>query len=418
MAPESDAILASGGDTYVGVWIEVPESEPATGRAPMDLALVVDTSGSMEGVKIDHARAAARALAASLPDGDIVSVLSFSDAARVVAQPARLGPETRPRLLSLISELHADGGTNMAAGLSLGQTHLALAPATHPVRRLVLISDGQANVGPSSPAALGALAEQGLAYGAQVTSMGVGNDYDENTLNAIAVRTNGRLYHLPENQEMASVLRREVDLLGGTVASDAAVVLAPGDGVQILGSDDANLSAPGAGGTLVLPIGTLFRGQRREALVRVHVAPGAAGGARGLLTASLHYRAGNAGHVQEVAARAESVGDASIVRARGNGRAQAISAVYEANRLKIKAAQELTHGDAKAAEKGMARAADVLVQQAAATSDASAKRRLQQEAEQTRKQQVTVQAAAAAPPPVQRSRALEINAPAASPYGR
>jgi Ca-activated chloride channel family protein len=417
-SPESDAVLATGGDTYVAVWIDVPSSEPAAARVPLDLALVVDTSGSMEGTKIEHARAAARALAASLPDGDIVSVLSFSDAAKVVAPPERLGPESRPRFLSIISELHADGSTNMAAGLALGNAQLAEAPMSHPVRRLVLISDGMANVGPSSPAALGAIAERGLAHGAQVTSMGVGNDYDENTLNAIAVRTNGRLYHLPENQEMASVLRREIDLLGGTVASDAVVVLAPGDGVRILGGDEANLSTPGPTGTLVLPVGTLFRGQHREALVRVHVDPGAAG-PRGLLKASLHYRtAGEGGHVQEVQARAESVGDAALVRARANGRAQAIAAVYEANRQKIQAAARLSRGDAHAAEQQLGKVADMLVQQAAATADASTKKRLEKEAADTRRQQVKTKAAESAPVMIMRSQALEINAPAAAPAGR
>ena len=272
-SPESAAILATGADTYVGIWIDVPANEPARARAPLDLALVVDTSGSMQGRKIENARAAARTLASSLPDGDVVSVSSFADAAKLVARPEALLPETRARFSSLISELHADGSTNMAAGLLLGHAQLSLAPPTHPVRRLVLISDGQANVGPSSPAALGAIAEQGLAVGAQVTSMGVGNDYDENTLNAIAVRTNGRLYHLPEDQEMASVLRRELELLSGTLASEAVIVVTPAAGVEILGGDDANLVRRGPEGTLQLPIGTLFRGQRREALVRVRVSP-------------------------------------------------------------------------------------------------------------------------------------------------
>jgi Ca-activated chloride channel family protein len=276
-----------------------------------------------------------------------------------------------------------------------------------------------ANVGPSSPAALGALAERGLAYGAQITSIGVGNDYDENTLNAIAVRTNGRLYHLPENQEMASILRREIDLLSGTVASDAAIVVTPAEGVEILGADESNLSSRGEGGTLVLPIGALFKGQRREALVRLRVAPGASTGERGLLTVRLHYRdTRSAGYVQEVVARVEPVRDAGLVAARANARAHAIAAVYEANRLKVQAAQQLSRGDAGNAEQQLGRAADVLLQVAGSTKDAAAKKRLEQEAAVARSQQTSAKAAAAAPPPVQRERALEINAPAASPAGR
>jgi Ca-activated chloride channel family protein len=354
-----------------------------------------------------------------MPDGDIVSVLSFADAARVVAQPARLDPETRPRFLSAITELSADGSTNMAAGLVLGHQQLLRAPATHPVRRMVLISDGQANIGASSPEELGAIAGEGLAYGVQVTSMGVGNDYDERTLNAIAVQTNGRLYHLPENQEMASVLRHEIDLLRGTLASQAAVVVTPGDGVQILGGDEANLSQPGPGGTLVLPIGTMFRGQRREALVRLRVAPGARAGARTLVTASLHYRdVANEGHVQEAVARADAVADAGLVQSRANGRAHAIAAVYEANRAKIQAAQALSRGDVQAAQTRLDSAAASLQVASSVRQDAATQQRLDQEMVVTRQQQARAKAAAAAPPPVQRSEALELNAPAAAPAGR
>jgi Ca-activated chloride channel homolog len=418
-SPESEAILQTGGDTYVGVWIDVPANEPSRARAPLDLALVVDTSGSMKGNKIENARTAARALAASLPDGDVVSVSSFADSAKLVASPEALGPETRPRFLSLISELHANGSTNMAAGIALGHAQLARAPATHPVRRLVLISDGQANVGPSSPASLGAIAEQGLAFGAQVTSMGVGNDYDESTLNAIAVRTNGRLYHLPENQEMASVLKRELELLSSTLASDAVVVVAPAPGVQILSGDEANLSRRAPDGTLHLPIGTLFKGQKREAIVRVRVSPGASAAPRELVSVRLHYRAAeNAGKVQEVVARAVTTPDPSVVRARANGRVHAIAAVYEANRLKIQAAQRLSRGDAQGAEVELGRAQEAIQRGLTTASDPATRRRLETESEQTRRQQTRTKAAASAPAAVQRSEALEMNAPAAAPAGR
>lgn len=158
---------------------------------------------------------------------------------------------------------------------------------------------------------------------------------------------------------------------------------------------------------------------KREALVRLRVAPGASIGTRGLVTARLHYRgAGDAARVEEVVASAEPVNDAALVHARANGRAQAMAAVYQSNREKIQAAQELTRGDAHAASQRLGRAAAVLVQAAASAQDAPTKQRLAQEADETRRQQATTKAAAAAPPMVQRSQALELNAPAASPYGR
>src|SRR4029079_9043242 len=118
-----------------------------------------------------------------------------------------------------------------------GERAVFAAPTTHPVKRIVVISDGQANVGPSSPDVLGALAARGAEHGIQVTSIGVGLDYDENTLNALAVRSSGRLYHLAEPREMASILDREIKLLDSTMATDAFVEIVPAPGVQVLGAD-------------------------------------------------------------------------------------------------------------------------------------------------------------------------------------
>ena len=69
----------------------------------------------------------------------------------------------------------------MFDGLTMGESQVAQAPATHSVRRVVVIPDGIANVGPSSPETLGAIAQRGLKFQAQATSLGVGNDYDERT---------------------------------------------------------------------------------------------------------------------------------------------------------------------------------------------------------------------------------------------
>jgi Mg-chelatase subunit ChlD len=218
---EGEMLMSNTRDTVLGVWVDVPEVRPEV-RPPMEVALVVDTSGSMAGAKIENARAAASTLVRNLKDGDIVALDAFSDNARTVVPPTRLNAESRQQILRAISGLTPAGSTNMFEGLTLAEGQVAAAPPSHAIRRVVVISDGIANVGPSSPETLGAIAERGLRFRAQVTSLGVGNDYDERTLNALSVKSSGRLYHLTEPKEMATILKGELDLLDATLASDSS----------------------------------------------------------------------------------------------------------------------------------------------------------------------------------------------------
>src|SRR5262249_28319413 len=145
---------------------------------------------------------------------------------------------------------------------------------------------------PSSPQMLGALAERGLKHRAQVTSLGVGIDYDEHTLNALSVRTSGRLYHLSDPREMKGTLAHEMELLGSTVASDAVVEIVPAPGVALIGADGIRADW-GESGALRIPLGALYGGQHREALVRVRVSPAAferAGGSASKPLASVRLR--------------------------------------------------------------------------------------------------------------------------------
>ncbi|MEO8875856.1 MAG: VWA domain-containing protein, partial [Polyangiaceae bacterium] len=267
---ESDALLVGDAETTLGVWVDAPEAAPSREHVPVDLALVIDTSGSMEGAKIDNARLAAKTLVEALKDGDIVSIDRFDDDAKPVAPPTVITKESRQTIERKIDALATGGSTNLFDGLALGEAHVARAPETHAVRRVVVISDGQANIGPSSPAELGQLAERGVRFHAQVTSLGVGNDYSEQTLNALAVRSSGRLYHIDDPKEMAGMLRHELDLLQSTVASDAFVEVVPAPGVQLISADGIR-GDMSSDGSMKIPLGTLFGGQHREALVRLRV---------------------------------------------------------------------------------------------------------------------------------------------------
>src|SRR5262249_24837670 len=121
---ESPYVLASSdGSALLGVVIE-PRSEPQT-RSRVPLALVLDKSGSMSGEKIEHARAASRAIVDALADGDEVSLTQFSNGAELLVPRVRVDAATRTQLRDAIARVDATGGTALYDGLRTGLDALA-----------------------------------------------------------------------------------------------------------------------------------------------------------------------------------------------------------------------------------------------------------------------------------------------------
>lgn len=417
----SDFVLSGTHDSFMGVWVDVPALAKKA-HTPMAVALVIDTSGSMAGPKIEHARQAARSLVESLSDGDIVAVDTFSDDARERIPATRLDRASRARIVASLGDLGASGGTNLFEGLRLGETTVVSAPATHPVRRIVVISDGIATVGATSPELLGALAARGADRGVQVTSIGVGLDYDENTLNTLAVRSSGRLYHLAEPREMAQILDREVKLLDSTMAVDAFVEIVPAPGVQILGVDN-NRSDWQGGGALRVPLGTMFGGQHREMLVRVRVTAEGEG-SRPLASVRLHFRDpadGNLPRVQEVIARNDVTSDPTLVERHANTRARAIAAVQEAAQVAITAAQAVNADRFDEADRQLAAAEQKMRDTAKVMKDKKEQERVLASAERISSARKSTAKAAAAPPAARpaakRAGALDANSAGMSAAG-
>jgi Ca-activated chloride channel homolog len=413
-AGESDYVLAGTSDTMLGVWVDVPVNLQRA-HAPADVALVIDTSGSMAGPKIDNARAAARDLVEKLSDGDIVSLQIFSDSVEERVAPTVLGPSTRPSVLRAIAGLEPSGGTNMFDGLRAAEGRVLASPPTHPVRRVVMISDGMANVGPSSPEMLGEVAARGAQQGVQVTAIGVGLDYDEHTLDALAMRSSGRLYHVDDPREMPSMIDREVGLLQATAATGAVVEIVPAPGVQILGADGQRVDWNRSSGAVGIPIGTLFGGQHREMAVRVRVS--ALGeGKRPLASVRLRFRDpadGNVERVQEVVARYEVTQDRGAVAAHVSAKTRNILATQEAAGMTLAAAQQVNDGRFDAADQQLASAEAKLKDAAAKAATVDDRKRALATAREVSSARVAAKAAATAPPAAapaaKRAPALNLN---------
>jgi Ca-activated chloride channel homolog len=117
-----------------------------------------------------------------LSKNDWVGVYSFSWGAREIAPMTAADPSARGGLIGRVGRMDADGETNLFAGLREGVLGVADVRAPGVVKHVIVISDGRASVGPTQPADLGAVAGWAADAGIQTTAVGVGTDYDEETL--------------------------------------------------------------------------------------------------------------------------------------------------------------------------------------------------------------------------------------------
>lgn len=408
----SEMVMEGTSETMLGVWVDVPSKSSQT--APNSaVALVVDTSGSMKGNKIQHARQAAGQVIQKLNVTDMASLYSFSDDVTELVALTSLSLPTRTRFLAEIERLTPTGSTNLFEGIRSGERSVFSAPATYSVRRVIVISDGQANVGPTSPEVLGALATRGSEQGIQVTAVGVGLDYDERTLNALAINSSGRLYHMTESSELAGILDQEMGLIRSTAATDASIEIVPAPGVEILGIEKTRYNRES--GSVKIPLGSMFSGQHREMLVRVRVSTPTQG-THPLASVRLHFRDpsdGNIDRVQETVARYQVTKNRDEIAKNENARTKDILTVVEAGKLADAAAVKAEQGDIEKAAQELAQAEQKLLAQAAAVKDDAAKKRIVANAANITKARKAADAAVAAPaaakPAAARAVKLETN---------
>lgn len=413
VAAGNDAFTPGAQETFVAVWVDVPRGDGES-KAPAAVALVIDTSGSMAGEKIQHARQASQRLVESLRDGDIVSVTTFSDAATERVAPVRLDAMSRRQIASVLAELRADGGTNLFEGVRMAGMSAMAAPSTHLVRRVVLISDGIATVGLTGRDNLEKLGLKAGERGVQITSVGVGLDYDEIALNALALQSAGRLYHLTDTRALPEIVASEIGLLKSTRASNAKVTIVPAPGVRLIGVDGAT-GQWANGGALDVPLGSMFGGQHKEFIVRAHIdAPTT--GTHPVASVRLVFsdpNEGNLERVQEAVARFDVVDDPRVADARKNSRARSVFAMIDAGMEAQRAAQSVNSDDFAGADRAFEEAEKKLRFQAAQASTKADKQRLESSAARVSQARAGASAAAAAPaaakPAMKRKSSLEAN---------
>jgi Ca-activated chloride channel family protein len=294
-ALEGTAVLA-GQDGLVRMELLIGAGERAAAgapvRVPTDLVVVLDRSGSMMGDKIVHARSAVRALVESLGAADRFALVAYSDSAFPVI-PLSAPGAGREGWLPAIEAIAPIGGTNLSSGLDLALAMVDGARAEGRSPRVVLISDGLANQGDATREGLLARATRAARGEYALSTVGVGADFDEGLMAALADAGTGNFHFLASADGLGAILAAEFATARETVARGVRVTIEPGDGVSVL--DAAGYPLSHAGGLVTFQPGSLFAGQERRIWVTLQV-PRGASGVIPLGAFAVDYRAGGVRH--------------------------------------------------------------------------------------------------------------------------
>jgi len=235
-------------------------------RPPLNVALCIDTSGSMEGKAIDDARKAALAFLDGLRPGDGFSVVTFDQTARVVVPASRVGTTDLKKVRASIEQIKAQGTTAMTEGLALAIQQVRSFYDPSRVNRVVLVSDGV----PNDATALRNLAAQAAASNISVSTMGLGLDYDELLMGDLAQTGGGRFKYIDDSSKIATVLEQELSRISRVSARNASLQITPGPGVTI--DSVVGLQMTRLGGNAVqVYLGDVSLGSKRDVYLRMHV---------------------------------------------------------------------------------------------------------------------------------------------------
>ena len=271
-------------ERFVLIELDAPAATAERRREPVNIAFVLDRSGSMGGRKIQLARKAVETAIDRLLSEDRFAVVAYDDRIDVVVESTPASREAKDGALRRIRDIDARGSTNLGGGWLKGAEQVALNQAVAGgggVHRVLLLTDGLANQGITDPAELARHAGELRARGIGTSTFGVGEDFDDTLLQGMADAGGGHFYYIERPEQITDLIASEVGELLEIVAREAAIELTAPDGMTIRPLSPYRFEQRGS--RSVLLVGDLVAGQHLGAVVRIKFGYGELGSEIGVL---------------------------------------------------------------------------------------------------------------------------------------
>lgn len=275
-------IPASGGIVNVLVQLAAPSTD-SHDRLPLNLAAVVDRSGSMDGPKLEHTKQALLFLVDHVADTDRLAIVTYDDQVETLlpSQPITHKDALKARL----ADIDSGGSTNLSGGLATGMQQLTPHAGADRLSRVLLMTDGQANMGVTQPEVLVSWVRTWRQRGLILSALGVGDDFNEDLLVALAEAGGGSFHYIAEPDEIPAIFAQELDGLLSVAAQALNLRVSAEPGVAIEGV--IGYPPAGAPHAVSLTLPDLYGGEVKSLLIRLAVAAPPADGK--LLRLTLNY---------------------------------------------------------------------------------------------------------------------------------
>lgn len=264
-------VLAHGRQTVMAeLVLKADEIDVARERAPLSLVIMLDTSGSMAGDKLEQAKRSVIRMIEQMRPEDEVAFVRYDSFATLVQPMARVS-SVKTSLIRQIQTLESGGGTNIPAALAEGLAAVRDARSGR-VQRMVLVSDGL----DSTRAEAERLAEAAAERATTVSALGVGLDFDESYMASVARFGHGNFGFVKDAEALVRFLERELDQTAKTTLERAVARLRLPSGlsfVRAVGAD-ARVGTTSGSDELVLSLGSLFSGDQRRVVIELEASAG------------------------------------------------------------------------------------------------------------------------------------------------